>query len=647
MPNGADTDSGTDGSISNLQTDESPFVVRRVIRKKRKSIHKDDLSKSRGSSEEFSSYHREKRVSNATSTHTECPIDNFLNWVYCICVVNFDLELGQTIEKVFPADQNLSEKDRSNICYLSFPDSNSGLNGDTQYTFRFRQSSSHFCEHNETEFSYSRHIPPVYEKDSSHFYGTVYFNQLRDPQKKRGYQQKSLVLISRLPYVTFFTHTLELIAKEYFRIGETALLHACRHINTWYPPIPGTTLDLNLYDVIMRTRIPVYGENSNFKMYLGEDQENGNLTDKYVIPNLTDISLSGLNNIVQYLPILWELIILNEPVVIMANDPSGSSDGVLAMVNLISPLKYQSEFRPYFTIHDSEYKEFTGKEISPPSCCLGVTNPFFVKQLPNWPHILKIHGKISEEPIIKLRSLKKLQNGFVESKAGLYSEYKPNLTPDSKTIASLCSPKNARRPQSVQDAVIKKFFAELTTSFIMPLERYVASLMPLRKEISSWRTPPTARPFNAVEFLTQLKLKGPQLTSKIKGNWENLYQKFIRSPNFFGWLEKRERSMKDQIFKLHLESMSSKSVVVNEWKEKSCVEQVDQILRFSRIMKNLGKPLDSSLLTNSEPDENTVTFHRIYDHDGRKMMLDKMKNVIDIMIEYLPDDTKNLVRNAT
>ena len=42
-------------------------------------------------------------------------------------------------------------------------------------------------------------------------------------------------------------------------------------------------------------------------------------------------------------------------------------------------------------------KSCIGKEISPPSCCLGVTNPFFVKQLPNWPHILKINGKTSDE----------------------------------------------------------------------------------------------------------------------------------------------------------------------------------------------------------------------------------------------------------
>lgn len=246
-----------------------------------------------------------------------------------------------------------------------------------------------------------------------------------------------------------------------------------------------------------------------------------------------------------------------------------------------------------------------------------------------------------------MRSIKKLQSSFVDSKAGLYSDYKPNLIVDSKLVNSLCSPKNARRPQSVQDAVIKKFFAELTTSFIMPLERYVASLMPLRKEISSWRTPPTARPFNAVEFLTQLKLKGPQLTSKIKGNWENLYQKFIRSPNFFGWLEKRERSMKDQIFKLHIEAMSSKNIVVGEWMEKSCVEQVDQIFRFSRIMKNLAKPCENTINSVNEQDENTLTFHRIYDKDGRKILLDRMKEVIDIMIDHLPDDTKNLVRNAT
>ena len=33
--------------------------------------------------------------------------------------------------------------------------------------------------------------------------------------------------------------------------------------------------------------------------------------------------------------------------------------------SLISPLKYCSDYRPYFTIHDSEFKEYTTKTQAP------------------------------------------------------------------------------------------------------------------------------------------------------------------------------------------------------------------------------------------------------------------------------------------
>jgi len=64
------------------------------------------------------------------------PWDRFNTWVHSICVVTFDLELGQAIEKMYPNDQiGISEADKTNICYLAFPDSNSGVMGDTNSTF--------------------------------------------------------------------------------------------------------------------------------------------------------------------------------------------------------------------------------------------------------------------------------------------------------------------------------------------------------------------------------------------------------------------------------------------------------------------------------------------------------------------------------
>nr|KAF6473861.1 DENN domain containing 6A [Rousettus aegyptiacus] len=52
--------------------------------------------------------------------------DGFSAWLHCVCVVGFDLELGQAVEVIYPQHSKLTDKEKTNICYLSFPDSNSG-----------------------------------------------------------------------------------------------------------------------------------------------------------------------------------------------------------------------------------------------------------------------------------------------------------------------------------------------------------------------------------------------------------------------------------------------------------------------------------------------------------------------------------------
>ena len=57
---------------------------------------------------------------------------------------------------------------------------------------------------------------------------------------------------------------------------------------------------------------------------------------------------------------------------------------------MIAPLPYAAEARPYFTIHDSEFKEFTQRQQGSVPIILGVTNPFFSKTLQHWPHLIRM-----------------------------------------------------------------------------------------------------------------------------------------------------------------------------------------------------------------------------------------------------------------
>uniref|UniRef100_A0A6Q2WZ95 UDENN domain-containing protein n=1 Tax=Esox lucius TaxID=8010 RepID=A0A6Q2WZ95_ESOLU len=464
------------------------------------------------------------------------PWDRFSAWLHCICVVGFDLELGQAVEVHYCLLLLLFQK--TSICYLSFPDSNSGCLGDTQFCFRFRQASGRKCSLGCFLDHFDRDAPVCLKRDPGHYYGYVYFRQVRDKSLKRGYFQKSLVLISKLPYVAFFHSLLKLIAPEYFEKQEPCLEAACNDIDRWPTPHPGKILSLP----VMGTVLKVCPKNNKHLHFL---------------PSIHEVDLFRcFHPVFFHIQMLWELVLLGEALVVMAPSPAESSDTVLALVSCISPLRYCSDFRPYFTIHDSEFKEYTTRTQAPPSVILGVTNPFFAKTLQHWPHIIRIGDMKQAGETVKQMKVKKLKNlKTLDSKPGVYSAYKPFLNKDEDIIKQLQKGVQQKRPSAAQNAILRRYFLELTQSFIIPLERYVASLMPLQKSICPWKSPPQLRPFLQEDFMKTLEKAGPQLTSRLKGDWIGLYRQFLRCPNFDGWYRNRTREMMQKLEALHLEAL--------------------------------------------------------------------------------------------
>ena len=119
-----------------------------------------------------------------------------------------------------------------------------------------------------------------------------------------------------------------------------------------------------------------------------------------------------------------------------------------------------------------------------------------------------------------------------------------------------------KRPNAVQSALIRRHFLELTQTFMIPLERYFASLMPLARNISPYRAAPKVKNFNPDEFIASLENCGPQLTSTVKGDWEGLYRRFFKSPNFVCWYNHRHREVAQKLQVLHLESLAESRIEV-------------------------------------------------------------------------------------
>uniref|UniRef100_A0A8C2KRW9 DENN/MADD domain containing 6Aa n=2 Tax=Cyprinus carpio TaxID=7962 RepID=A0A8C2KRW9_CYPCA len=557
-----------------------------------------------------SGYHHAGRYSETLEEPEQEPLllpwDRFSSWLHCICVVGFDLELGQAVEVLYY------------ICYLSFPDSNSGCLGDTQFCFRFRQAAGSksslgcFLDH------FDRDAPVCLKRDQGYYYGYVYFRQVRDKTLKRGYFQKSLVLISKLPYVTFFHSLLKLIAPEYFEKQEPFLEAACNDIDRWPTPCPGKILTLPIMGVVMKLRIPTCYDKPGTSQLV---QSSDSLV-SIVLPTVHEVDLFRcFHPVFFHIQMLWELVLLSEALVVMAPSPAESSDTVLALVSCISPLRYCSDFRPYFTIHDSEFKEYTTRTQAPPSVILGVTNPFFAKTLQHWPHIIRIGDMKQAGEMAKQMKVKKLKNlKTLDSKPGVYTAYKPFLNKDEDIIKQLQKGVQQKRPSAAQNAILRRYFLELTQSFIIPLERYVASLMPLQKSISPWKSPPQLRPFNQEEFMKTLEKAGPQLTSRLKGDWIGLYRQFLRSPNFDGWFRNRRKEMMQKLEALHLEALCEEDLQLRIQKHTE-VETVDLVLKLKEK------------LTQAEKDQLPV----------KPGTLPKLQAHIESIILTLPEDLQGIL----
>jgi hypothetical protein len=76
---------------------------------------------------------------------------------------------------------------------------------------------------------------------------------------------------------------------------------------------------------------------------------------------------------------------------------------------------------------------------------------------------------------------------MLDNGPGVYTTYKPFLQKDKNIIKKLISGVSSRRPFEVQSALLRRHLLELTQSFMIPLERYIASLMPLQKNISPFK----------------------------------------------------------------------------------------------------------------------------------------------------------------
>ncbi|KAJ3219641.1 Protein dennd6a [Dinochytrium kinnereticum] len=413
----------------------------------------------------------------------------FRRWALCFCVVNFDLEIGQAIEYVYP-EIEITESDRRNISFSAFPDSNSSAHiGDSIFAFRFRSSELIKNVYTKLEQSSTESLavePNIEPEDetSSHSrsssaptaldrfiveadgftYGYVFFRQQKDSEIRRGFFQKSLVLLSPHAWPGLFNTVMGVVGPKFmdaliddrYRAASPAsplsrhaithsakqrLREAAESIMHWSPPpsrlnpdstYSPTVLTLPLLGIPFAFSIPPTGRfpqlfetspprsqstpsslNGAQSFSLTYPAEDVDLADrprqlqgqKRLNPSPVPSPVSTMTPVIccpgrfydlfsrslELLWVCWELIVLGEPILVMADTPRGCSDVVWGLIELIKPVPFAGDFRPYFTIQDSDFKGIAARKKMPPTgMIVGVTNPFFTKVFENWPHVLRV-----------------------------------------------------------------------------------------------------------------------------------------------------------------------------------------------------------------------------------------------------------------
>ncbi|XP_055707512.1 protein DENND6A [Phlebotomus papatasi] len=499
----------------------------------------------------------------------ECIIDwgRFSEWIHSFCIVTFDLELGQALELIYPPHVTLSERERTNICYLAFPDSNSGCMGDTEYHVRLRCAPDGAPPNHLTpnHVNYNRHTTDAHRADPGHLWGFVYFRQTRAPHLPRGYFQKSFVLLSRLPFVSLFTRIAHHMAPMVFEAtdSEVVLKEAASAVAKWPPLAQGPVV------------LPLLARKFSACIGDGDNDTQDESCERITSLHEPD-TLHGLLSLLPHVQLLWELVLTGEPIVVMASSPADSCHLVHCLISMIAPLTYSGEARPYFTIHDSEFREFTTKSNGAPGVILGVTNPFFSKTLQHWPHTIRLtdaHGPSGGATLPRVKSTGRL----LEATPGVYTHYRAHLQQERSLVRQVMG--RTGRPMPIQSAMLKRHLLELTQSFMIPLERYMGSLMPLMRDVSPFGAPPTPHHFKQEDFLATLPQAGPQLTTSLRGDWEGLYRRFFRSGNFRTWHEQRHTQLTHALHALHLQALAS--VDLSAWMVgKHEVEVVDMVLKL-------------------------------------------------------------------
>ncbi|KZS94230.1 DUF1630-domain-containing protein [Sistotremastrum niveocremeum HHB9708] len=447
-------------------------------------------------------------------------------WILGVAIIDFDIDLGPVFTSIYPP-LNLASIEKENITFSSLPDTSTTNNLTTSHSFRIRDSRD-APESQLEELSVLEKPPSI----DGFLYGYVTFLQVREPTSKRGYVQRSFTVLSYHPLPALFTEVSSNITASYGRRSSGTLKKACEEIANWPDPSEGI-LSLNFCGTVLEVEMPTESyEAVDSRPKLRHAASVPRMV--AVAPSLTPSLVNAFSVVLPSMWSLWECLVLNEPLAIFAPSADVASSAVWWLEQLLHPLPFVGDYRPYFTIHDRDFTALVNKQAPKSGLLIGCTNPLLHKLCSHWPHTVHL----SATPHLRqpkgrfALATSNLVEGFHSTTHNRYtSKDRPLLKKLEDMMLSGTNLKMETFP------LLKRHFSARATEFLAPFNRYLTTLLPAH---GSSPINTSLKKFETAKFMASLKAHGSPLPFRTTAKRNEFYERWMRTPAFGRWLAQQD-----------------------------------------------------------------------------------------------------------
>lgn len=304
--------------------------------------------------------------------------------------------------------------------------------------------------------------------DQSFYYCYTIFIQKKDANYKRGYMQKSIMIVTEIYHKKLFTGLLHEFKEHYVKClskGKDFTIDKLEELYSLFNEkedkienMPESEEEMNISrikEIKLNIELAIFPQNNNF------------------FENLSLYYVAKIWN-------LWELVITETPLLVQTDTPSSCSQIVLLLSSLIFPLKYCGDVRPYFTIYDNDFKDYRDnselRQINSP--ILGVINPICVRTLKDWPvlHFDDLYFSDTTTSTAFTNPTKVLDKDLISDEVLSISNFKRKfvLSPNKALIKTFMSYMLDEGNKSVDklNIYLRMYLIELNNDFMRTFEEY-------------------------------------------------------------------------------------------------------------------------------------------------------------------------------